>query len=358
VPNRYGLTGQERDRETASNADATGEMHYRARGYSPRQMRFLQNDPPPDRRAEFHYAYVQNNPVMRLDPWGMQDEGPPIKRKTKDGREYTCTCSRNLAGFLLEWAGLPPTVGRNMIIACFCAVPKEERVDVATRMSAGFGAAVAEGGMQVMRVSNPGTATAFFVAEFDTGATVEIESRSVSEGGAALRLAEDVGMYLFGRFVASKVGQLRTTALRPLAPKPSSEPVRVRVFNSSGEGGTEGKPTQGPAGADRLLEMMNRRPDVRAGWAEGDMARYLKVKRATGSTLLMEGTYDIKLLPGYAGRWTAFHEWMHRYLFKKGVPKAEHHAIIDEFLQRHKEFFRIEPDPFPTPAPRLPETQP
>jgi len=70
VPNRYGLTGQERDRETASNADATGEMHYRARGYSPRQMRFLQNDPPVGNRAEQHYAYVANNPISLRDPEG------------------------------------------------------------------------------------------------------------------------------------------------------------------------------------------------------------------------------------------------------------------------------------------------
>jgi len=45
-------------------------MHYRARAYSPRQMRFLQNDPPVGRRAEHQYAYVGNNPVSVSDPDG------------------------------------------------------------------------------------------------------------------------------------------------------------------------------------------------------------------------------------------------------------------------------------------------
>jgi len=48
-------------------------MHYRARAYSPRQMRFLQNDPPVGRRAEHQYAYVSNNPVSQSDPSGNDD---------------------------------------------------------------------------------------------------------------------------------------------------------------------------------------------------------------------------------------------------------------------------------------------
>jgi RHS repeat-associated protein len=70
VPNRYGLTGQEKDAETASTANPTGEMHYRARAYSPRQMRFLQVDPPLAQRAADHYTYVKNRPVSHIDPEG------------------------------------------------------------------------------------------------------------------------------------------------------------------------------------------------------------------------------------------------------------------------------------------------
>ena len=58
-------------------------MHYRARAYSPRQMRFLQNDPPVGNRAEQHYAYVANNPVSGTDPEGMQDPpGPTVDPKS------------------------------------------------------------------------------------------------------------------------------------------------------------------------------------------------------------------------------------------------------------------------------------
>jgi RHS repeat-associated protein len=63
-------TGQEKDKETASLSDPTGEMHYRARAYSPRQMRFVQLDPPIDRRAN-HYSYVSNRPVSITDASGM-----------------------------------------------------------------------------------------------------------------------------------------------------------------------------------------------------------------------------------------------------------------------------------------------
>jgi RHS repeat-associated protein len=63
-------TGQEKDKETATLSDPTGEMHYRARAYSPRQMRFVQNDPPTLRRARHQYLYVDNAPTMQVDPTG------------------------------------------------------------------------------------------------------------------------------------------------------------------------------------------------------------------------------------------------------------------------------------------------
>jgi len=70
-------TGQEKDKETATTSDATGEMHYRARAYSPRQMRFVQNDPPVIRRAEAHYAYLQDAPTNATDSSG-QGPQPPV----------------------------------------------------------------------------------------------------------------------------------------------------------------------------------------------------------------------------------------------------------------------------------------
>ena len=67
-------TGQEKDKETATASDATGEMHYRARAYSPRQMRFVQMDPPVHRRAANHYAYAAGLPNRLVDPDGRNEE--------------------------------------------------------------------------------------------------------------------------------------------------------------------------------------------------------------------------------------------------------------------------------------------
>jgi RHS repeat-associated protein len=90
VPNRYGLTGQEKDAETASTANPTGEMHYRARAYSPRQIRFLQNDPPVSQRGEHHYVFVVNAPVSSRDPkgervWGFEELGMLDQRSDRSG---------------------------------------------------------------------------------------------------------------------------------------------------------------------------------------------------------------------------------------------------------------------------------
>ena len=51
-------------------------MHYRARAYSPRQMRFVQMDPRIDRRHEHHYRYSSGRPIDTIDPTGEQQETP------------------------------------------------------------------------------------------------------------------------------------------------------------------------------------------------------------------------------------------------------------------------------------------
>jgi len=85
------LTGQEKDKETATASDPTGEMHYRARAYSPRQMRFVQMDPSGGNGDEQQYAYATNGPVQHVDPQGRQaqsddisDEGITFKRVTEE----------------------------------------------------------------------------------------------------------------------------------------------------------------------------------------------------------------------------------------------------------------------------------
>ena len=66
----YRFTGKEQDAET-------GLYYYGARYYDSRLGRFLSVDPLAfERPALTPYNYVQNNPIMRIDPTGMLDTFP------------------------------------------------------------------------------------------------------------------------------------------------------------------------------------------------------------------------------------------------------------------------------------------
>ena len=69
--NPYLFTGREYDPET-------GLYHYRRRSYDPSVGRFLTRDPlsgSPTRPSTWHrYSYVENNPINRLDPFGLRAE--------------------------------------------------------------------------------------------------------------------------------------------------------------------------------------------------------------------------------------------------------------------------------------------
>jgi RHS repeat-associated protein len=67
IPN-YGYTGRE--------PDETGLIFYRARYYHPGIGRFASRDPSGLQGGINPYAYVGNNPVMRVDPTGMTAEPP------------------------------------------------------------------------------------------------------------------------------------------------------------------------------------------------------------------------------------------------------------------------------------------
>jgi RHS repeat-associated protein len=69
VPQPFGYTGRERDRET-------GLLHYRARAYDPRIGKFLQNDPIGFEAGDLNLTnYVFNRPTMLTDPMGLSAAG-------------------------------------------------------------------------------------------------------------------------------------------------------------------------------------------------------------------------------------------------------------------------------------------
>jgi RHS repeat-associated protein len=61
---RYGYSGREHD-------SSTGLIFYRARWYEPQQGRFITEDPAGFVDSSNLYAYVYNNPVNLLDPYGL-----------------------------------------------------------------------------------------------------------------------------------------------------------------------------------------------------------------------------------------------------------------------------------------------
>ena len=64
----YGYTGRE--------LDATGLLYYRNRYYDPQIGRFIQQDPLGFIDGVNRYAYVMNNPINFVDPWGTMATGP------------------------------------------------------------------------------------------------------------------------------------------------------------------------------------------------------------------------------------------------------------------------------------------
>ena len=68
--NRFLFTGREYDSES-------GLYHYRARAYSPSLGRFLQWDPLGEGVEINLYAYVDNNPLSFVDPFGFEKGGGP-----------------------------------------------------------------------------------------------------------------------------------------------------------------------------------------------------------------------------------------------------------------------------------------
>ena len=97
------------------------------------------------------------------------------------------------------------------------------------------------------------------------------------------------------------------------------------------------------ATVEELLEMMNQREGVTARFASGDELAYLISQDAEASHMLLEdGTSDMIFRKDVSTRWTMYHEWLHHYLQKKnGGYMPGEDEFIEDFLERHKEIFKI-----------------
>ncbi|WP_416235254.1 RHS repeat-associated core domain-containing protein [Nitrospirillum sp. BR 11163] len=72
----FRYTGQRLDPETGGSASQpSGLYHYRARAYSPTLGRFLQPDPAGYSAGANLYAYVNNDPLNLIDPYGLTPDG-------------------------------------------------------------------------------------------------------------------------------------------------------------------------------------------------------------------------------------------------------------------------------------------
>jgi RHS repeat-associated protein len=96
----YGETGQASSlgnpyRYTARRYDqATGLYHYRNRAYSPALGRFLQPDPAGYADGLNLYAYVGNNPIGFVDPWGLG--GNPGQRNLISAWDIAVTAVKSI----------------------------------------------------------------------------------------------------------------------------------------------------------------------------------------------------------------------------------------------------------------------
>lgn len=134
---RYGYTGRERDADT-------GLYYYRARWYDSAQGRFISEDPIEFEGGVNWYAYVSNDPVNLIDPFGLQDGPRNPLRNPCPPENWVCNAVANTVSDALgldEVAELSYGIGDHRR-------PAEDRIrDAAelggrTAMTAGVGGVV------------------------------------------------------------------------------------------------------------------------------------------------------------------------------------------------------------------------
>jgi len=106
---RYRFNGKEQD-------EATGFYYYGARYYAPSLSRWLSTDPLAEKYTSFSpYNYTLNNPIMLVDPDGMQVDW----HKNKDGN--LVVDKGDSAYTLSKQTGIDPKTANKIIVDQFGA---------------------------------------------------------------------------------------------------------------------------------------------------------------------------------------------------------------------------------------------
>ena len=144
-----------------------------------------------------------------------------------------------------------------------------------------------------------------------------------------VRFAVETGALIYGTYKSSKSGKVITSS---------------KQANGDSLLDAEFKEEKPVATVDQLIEMGNKRNNVKIQYAEGDTLEYYKSVGAEGSHWIDEnGVSNIVIRKDVASRRTVFHEWLHKYLQKKngGNYRPNEDMMIEKFLDRHSKLLKI-----------------
>jgi RHS repeat-associated protein len=122
----FGFTGQRIDPET------NGLYYYRARHYSPAWGRFMQPDPIGYGGGINPYAYVNNDPLNRLDPFGLSPDSPSTTSASTIALPGIGTAGDVLAGTSLGVGAATAAVAGAALLATTSSTAGREQDELRT----------------------------------------------------------------------------------------------------------------------------------------------------------------------------------------------------------------------------------
>ena len=131
----FGYTGQRVDPET------NGLYYYRARHYSPAWGRFLQADPTGYGGGSHLYAYVGNDPLNLVDPFGLSADSPSTTRASAIALPGFGTAGNILSGAAIGAGAATAAVASAILLATTTSTADRTQDEVQYVVRGGAGAA-------------------------------------------------------------------------------------------------------------------------------------------------------------------------------------------------------------------------